>query len=69
MCIRDRLKYYRLHGIGGKEVNYRYKYTEGDFEVLANALGGDVNYVMFNNVHMIRNALEFKEYLGSRVKR
>ncbi len=65
----SQLKYYRLHGIGGKEVNYRYKYTEGDFEVLANALGGDVNYVMFNNVHMIRNALEFKEYLGSRVKR
>ncbi|BBD73452.1 hypothetical protein HS1genome_1841 [Sulfodiicoccus acidiphilus] len=62
------LKYYRLHGIGDKEVNYRYRYTEQDFEVLVNALGEDLNYVMFNNVHMIRNALEFKEYLERRHK-
>ncbi|BCU67821.1 hypothetical protein HS7_12580 [Sulfolobales archaeon HS-7] len=60
-------KYYRLHGIG-KEINYRYRYTEEDFRALVNALGDKENYVLFNNVHMIRNSLEFKNYLSGDAK-
>lgn len=61
--------YFRLHGIGPKEVNYRYKYTEEDFKKLVNVLeeivekGIEVCYIMFNNIYMFDDALRFKEYL------
>lgn len=58
--------YTRLHGIGGKEVNYRYKYSEGDLLKLRDTLAGltaKVIYVMFNNVHMLEDAIKFKEML------
>jgi len=57
--------YYRLHGLGSSEVNYRYKYTDEDLrrlrEVLLKLGGG---YVMFNNVHMLDDALRFKRLLS-----
>ncbi len=62
------IAYFRLHGLGGREVNYRYKYTDEDLERLKNkvlkyAEEGDV-YVMFNNVYMFDDALRFKRMVG-----
>jgi uncharacterized protein YecE (DUF72 family) len=61
--------YFRLHGIGGREVNYRYRYTDNDLEVLCNKVRGlrearDV-YVMFNNVFMKGDASRFRSSCAS----
>lgn len=61
--------YFRLHGLGRGDVNYRYKYTTEDLERLAEILenlSGKRAYVMFNNVYMYDNALEFKEMLKNK---
>ncbi len=60
------ISYFRLHGIGGKEVNYRYKYTDEDLTKLRsvlNRLESKEAYVMFNNVYMASDAKRFKEIL------
>jgi len=59
--------YFRLHGLGGGEVNYRYKYKDDDLSKLLTivkryAEGQDV-YVLFNNVYMFDDALRFKQLL------
>nr|WP_256204948.1 DUF72 domain-containing protein [Aeropyrum camini] len=59
--------YARLHGLGGAEVNYRYKYTDSDLEMLASIICGGgwrEAYVMFNNIHSFDDALRFKQRLG-----
>jgi uncharacterized protein YecE (DUF72 family) len=54
--------YIRLHGIGNKDTNYSYRYTEGDLKELnKKILGKSQVYVMFNNIYMFENAKEFKE--------
>ncbi|MCD6340650.1 MAG: DUF72 domain-containing protein [Desulfurococcales archaeon] len=60
------ISYFRLHGIGGKEVNYRYKYTDEDLTKLKsilNQLESKEAYVMFNNIYMASDAKRFKEIL------
>ncbi|RLE82026.1 MAG: DUF72 domain-containing protein [Thermoprotei archaeon] len=57
--------YFRLHGLGGKEVNYRYKYTDEDLELLLNkvrryAEEKSLVYILFNNVFMGEDAQRFK---------
>ena len=59
--------YFRLHGLGRGEVNYRYKYTASDLARLASlvrGLEGEFAYVMFNNVYMYQDAAEFKTLLS-----
>jgi uncharacterized protein YecE (DUF72 family) len=59
--------YLRLHGIGRGEVNYSYKYTDDDLARLrdiVNNLNSSIVYVMFNNVHMLDDALRFKKLMG-----
>lgn len=62
----DSLGYFRLHGLGGKEVNYSYKYTDEDLSRLSNQLsalmqrGLERAYVMFNNVTMFNDAKRFR---------
>ena len=57
-------KYYRLHGIGKGEVNYSYKYTDGDLTKLANMVKGEKEaYIMFNNINAFNDALKFKKIL------
>ena len=59
--------YFRLHGIGGKEVNYKYKYTDEDLSKLKNFIHKLHNkeiYVMFNNIYMALDAKRFKVILG-----
>lgn len=63
------IRYYRLHGIGGKEVNYKYNYSVDDFRKLIEVLnmekgkGVEEAYVMFNNVNMREDALNFKNLI------
>lgn len=63
----DSNHYFRLHGIGPREVNYRYKYSAEDLlklkEMLAKLEGVTEAYVMFNNVYMREDALSFKKLL------
>jgi uncharacterized protein YecE (DUF72 family) len=58
--------YFRLHGIGEGEVNYRYRYTDQDLQKLAEIVKEVTKksreaYVMFNNVYMAQDAQRFKE--------
>ena len=60
--------YFRLHGIGKGEVNYRYKYTVNDLTSLCEKVtslpsGAEV-FVMFNNVFMKDDAKSFIEICG-----
>lgn len=61
--------YFRLHGLGGKYVNYRYKYTDNDLASLREKVEnfGKLSqriYVFFNNVHMFDDARRFKGMVG-----
>ncbi len=60
--------YARLHGLGGKEVNYKYKYTDDDLDKLVDiVLAGDWKeaYILFNNIYAFVDAARFKEKLDS----
>ena len=71
-CPGQEVFYLRLHGRGGREVNYRYRYTEKDFEELENVLrrltseGPQTGYVMFNNIYMGSDAQRFRDTLKQR---
>ncbi len=68
MAVRE-VQYVRLHGVGPGEANYGYKYTRGDFDRLldvAERWGVEVLYVLFNNIHMARDAAEFREHCAAR---
>jgi len=57
------LLYTRLHGLDG-EINYKYKYKDEDLEKLAKMiidLGYRENYVLFNNIYMLKDGQRFKE--------
>jgi uncharacterized protein YecE (DUF72 family) len=59
--------YTRLHGLGPREVNYSYKYTDTDLLKLRSAISQysvDVVYVMFNNISMAEDAKRFKLLTG-----
>ncbi len=70
-CIKvvEGVGYTRLHGLGGKEVNYKYKYTDEDLIKLKNIIHKTVAekakkiYVMFNNVYMLDDAMRLKKIL------
>ncbi|MEM1927269.1 MAG: DUF72 domain-containing protein [Acidilobaceae archaeon] len=62
------LVYFRLHGLGGAEVNYRYKYTDSDLLKLKSILES-INprraYILFNNVYSFEDALRFKKLISA----
>ena len=56
--------YFRLHGLGGREVNYRYKYSSTDLRRLLDFLGSlkcSEAYVLFNNIYMAEDASSLKQ--------
>ncbi|MEM3032128.1 MAG: DUF72 domain-containing protein [Nitrososphaerota archaeon] len=60
--------YTRLHGLGGGEVNYSYRYSDEDLvklKELISELRWRETYVMFNNVSMAADAARFKELVPS----
>jgi len=69
-AIVSDIVYFRLHGIGPGEVNYKYKYTDADFQKLLGIVRGYEKtahelYVMFNNISMGDDAVRFKKLLDS----
>ncbi len=65
-AVYKEVSYFRLHGIGEGEVNYRYKYTDEDLQKLLSIVREVLTrsrevYVMFNNVYMAQDAQRFKE--------
>ncbi|MCS6769525.1 MAG: DUF72 domain-containing protein [Candidatus Caldarchaeum sp.] len=64
----SRLVYTRLHGLGGREVNYSYRYSDEDLQRLFEAVGeldADEAFVMFNNISMADDAERFAQLLKS----
>jgi uncharacterized protein YecE (DUF72 family) len=60
--------YTRLHGLGGKEVNYKYKYTDEDLHKLKSIIeeyNAREAYVLFNNVYAYEDAVRFKNLIST----
>ncbi|RLF24857.1 MAG: DUF72 domain-containing protein [Thermoprotei archaeon] len=60
--------YTRLHGLGPREVNYRYKYTDHDLKMLLERVKSlldekDQVMVLFNNIYMAEDAQRFQNIL------
>jgi len=74
IALTQEYLYFRLHGLGGNEVNYRYKYSDEDLNNLLFATLDLVErytnissvFVFFNNVYMFDDGFRFKE-LASKV--
>ncbi|MBC7091783.1 MAG: DUF72 domain-containing protein, partial [Nitrososphaeria archaeon] len=64
---RKGIGYYRLHGsYVGEKINYRYKYTIEELKNLKTKIEEyhcNIAYVMFNNIYMKENAIEFMKLL------
>lgn len=63
VLVKD-VSYFRLHGIGGKEVNYSYKYTDEDLRALCGFVSEVARtsreiFIMFNNVAMAQDSQRF----------
>jgi uncharacterized protein YecE (DUF72 family) len=64
------LVYSRLHGLGNREVNYTYRYTNEDLKQLARKLsslekiGCQEAYILFNNVNMFEDAKRFSKLIS-----
>jgi uncharacterized protein YecE (DUF72 family) len=62
-----KVAYFRLHGIGGNEVNYKYRYTDDDLlqlkKIVSTLEHAELVFIMFNNVYMRDDALRFKELI------
>lgn len=56
-----RLKYFRLHGIGG----FRYRYSNEDLARLEQSVGEGPAYVFFNNAAMLEDARRFRDRIGA----
>ncbi len=57
-------RYYRLHGLHiGDKLDYNYSFTEEELKKVLAKCDKTLNYVMFNNSDMYKNALEFKELI------
>ena len=63
--------YSRLHGLGSREVNYTYRYTQSDLQKLALTLSGlekngcQEAYILFNNISMFEDAKWFAKLLSA----
>jgi len=55
------INYFRLHGLPG--YNLRYVYSASDLKKLKSFCNKKENYVFFNNIQMLKNAIEFKQIL------
>ncbi|MDH5806112.1 MAG: DUF72 domain-containing protein [Candidatus Verstraetearchaeota archaeon] len=69
--IESNIIYFRLHGIGGKETNYRYVYTNEDLNKLYNIImkiNAEIFYVMFNNIKMIEDAIKFMKIINLKLQ-
>lgn len=64
------LVYSRLHGLGNRQVNYTYRYTDDDLKQLARKLsslekiGCQEAYILFNNISMFEDAKRFSKLIS-----
>ncbi len=58
--LHGKSQYFRLHGITG----YDYSFTKDELANLAVWIKNKPTYVLFNNTHMIEDALRFKQLLS-----
>lgn len=69
--VESDITYFRLHGIGGGETNYGYRYTDEDLrgliQIVNGIKGADTVYVMFNNIQMAKDAQRFLELVKGSV--
>jgi uncharacterized protein YecE (DUF72 family) len=68
-AVASDIVYFRLHGIGPGEVNYKYKYTDADLQKLLGIVRGYEKtarevYVMFNNISMGEDAARFANLIS-----
>jgi uncharacterized protein YecE (DUF72 family) len=59
--VVGKINYFRLHGFPG--YNLYYKYGKEDFVKIKNACNRKINYVMFNNLSMLKDAKRFQKFL------
>ncbi|MEN3051068.1 MAG: DUF72 domain-containing protein [Candidatus Methanosuratincola petrocarbonis] len=68
-ALESEVVYFRLHGLGGDETNYKYRYTDADLSRLASIISTYAEskkvYAMFNNISMGEDALKFKILMES----
>uniref|UniRef100_A0A7J3V0T5 DUF72 domain-containing protein n=1 Tax=Candidatus Methanosuratincola petrocarbonis (ex Vanwonterghem et al. 2016) TaxID=1867261 RepID=A0A7J3V0T5_9CREN len=68
-ALESEVVYFRLHGLGGDETNYKYRYTDSDLSRLASIISTFAEskkvYVMFNNISMGEDALRLKSIMKS----
>lgn len=56
-----KINYFRLHGKPG--YNLRYEYTKQDLKELLKFCNKKENYVLFNNLSMLKNSLDFQSLI------
>jgi uncharacterized protein YecE (DUF72 family) len=59
--VWGKINYFRLHGKPG--YNLRYKYTNEDLRELLKFCNKKENYVLFNNLSMLKDSLKFKSLI------
>ncbi|MDH7555851.1 MAG: DUF72 domain-containing protein [Candidatus Methanosuratincola sp.] len=66
-AFESEVVYFRLHGVGGGETNYKYRYTDADLSKLASIVSSCPEskkiYTMFNNMSMGEDALRFRSIM------
>lgn len=57
-------RYYRLHGLHtGKRLDYNYQYKDEELKKILSCCDQNINYVMFNNLAMYKDALRFSKII------
>jgi uncharacterized protein YecE (DUF72 family) len=68
-AIENEICYFRLHGLGPREYNYKYDYSSEDLERLKEVAlktldrGAKEAFILFNNLNMLKNARSFNEMI------
>ena len=70
---KTRTIYSRLHGLGPREVNYKYRYTDDDLKQLISKILVHVEkvreiFIMFNNIYMFEDSRRFKNLFLEYIK-
>lgn len=64
-AVEKKTCYFRLHGLGPKELNYKYNYSTEDLRRLQETVidtlskGAEEAFILFNNVSMLENSRAF----------
>lgn len=68
-AVEKKICYFRLHGLGPKEFNYKYNYSTEDLRRLREAAietftrGAEEVFILFNNLSMLKDARAFDKIM------